>query len=257
MMKRVLLVLAGVGSPGCRHNRRWCSVDGGQHQISRHIYGHFSEHLGARIYGGFYGENNQLISNTRGIRNDVVDALKKMNIPNLREARRLLRRYLPLEGRNWSQEPASHVGEHLMGSGWKTTARYTRLLGHVRAVGNGALHLWQRERALREELPNGYSTPTSPASARCRAARHQWTRETLEREVLGCRQRGGAVGGNMTAEYHATASPVCCCLCRRNSRENKIFRIASGASSDDYHWTEVLMRDVPHEMLMALHSTIM
>ena len=53
--------------------------------ISRHIYGHFAEHLGRCIYGGFYvGEGNTKIPNTNGVRNDVVDALKKLKIPNLR-----------------------------------------------------------------------------------------------------------------------------------------------------------------------------
>ena len=37
--------------------------------------------------------------------------------------------------------------------------------------------------------------------------------------------------------------------------DDKIFRIASGANSSDYKWTEVLMRDIPHQMLegVALH----
>jgi alpha-N-arabinofuranosidase len=39
------------------------------------------------------------------------------------------------------------------------------------------------------------------------------------------------------------------------TNNEKIFRIASGANSGDYHWTEVLMRDIPHHMLegVALH----
>jgi len=53
--------------------------------INRNIYGHFAEHLGHCIYGGFYvGENNKQIPNTQGIRNDVVDALRKLKIPVLR-----------------------------------------------------------------------------------------------------------------------------------------------------------------------------
>ena len=55
------------------------------HLIDKNIYGHFAEHLGHCIYGGFYiGEGNKKIPNTNGIRNDVVDALKKLKIPNLR-----------------------------------------------------------------------------------------------------------------------------------------------------------------------------
>jgi alpha-N-arabinofuranosidase len=63
------------------------SLDAGlaETQISKHIYGHFAEHLGRCIYGGLYvGEDNTEIPNTNGVRNDVIEALKKLNIPNLR-----------------------------------------------------------------------------------------------------------------------------------------------------------------------------
>ena len=60
------------------------NADLGKDNISRHIYGHFSEHLGRCIYGGYWvGEDSEIV-NTRGIRKDVVDALKATNIPNLR-----------------------------------------------------------------------------------------------------------------------------------------------------------------------------
>src|SRR5215207_1409628 len=60
-------------------------ADQGKEKINKHIYGHFAEHLGRCIYGGFYvGEDNKKIPNTNGVRNDVVEALKKLNIPNLR-----------------------------------------------------------------------------------------------------------------------------------------------------------------------------
>jgi alpha-L-arabinofuranosidase len=56
----------------------------GTDTISRNIYGHFSEHLGRCIYGGIWVGENSPIPNTRGIRSDVVAALKKIKIPNLR-----------------------------------------------------------------------------------------------------------------------------------------------------------------------------
>src|SRR5690606_30527631 len=57
----------------------------GETTISRHIYGHFAEHLGRCIYGGFYvGEDNKTIPHTKGVRNDVIQALKELKIPNLR-----------------------------------------------------------------------------------------------------------------------------------------------------------------------------
>ena len=42
--------------------------------INKNIYGHFAEHLGRCIYGGFYvGDNNKKIPNKNGIRLDVID----------------------------------------------------------------------------------------------------------------------------------------------------------------------------------------
>ena len=56
----------------------------GKTRINRHIYGNFSEHLGRCIYGGFWVGEDSPIPNTRGIRNDIVAAMKKIKLPNLR-----------------------------------------------------------------------------------------------------------------------------------------------------------------------------
>jgi hypothetical protein len=48
------------------------NVDAGT--ISRHIYGHCAEHLGRCIYDGLFVGESSPIANTRGIRNDVVEA---------------------------------------------------------------------------------------------------------------------------------------------------------------------------------------
>lgn len=53
-------------------------------KISRHLYGHFAEHLGRCIYGGFWVGEDSPIPHTRGIRDDVVAALRALGIPNLR-----------------------------------------------------------------------------------------------------------------------------------------------------------------------------
>jgi hypothetical protein len=52
--------------------------------INRNIYGHFAEHLGRCIYDGLWVGEESYIPNTRGIRNDVVAALKNLGIPVLR-----------------------------------------------------------------------------------------------------------------------------------------------------------------------------
>jgi len=52
--------------------------------ISRNIFGQFAEHLGHGIYGGVWVGADSPIPNTRGIRNDVVAALKAIHVPNVR-----------------------------------------------------------------------------------------------------------------------------------------------------------------------------
>ena len=52
--------------------------------INRNLYGQFAEHLGHCIYGGIWVGPDSPIPNTRGIRNDVVAALKNLHLPVLR-----------------------------------------------------------------------------------------------------------------------------------------------------------------------------
>ena len=53
-------------------------------KIDKHIYGHFAEHLGRCIYGGFWVGKDSPIENIDGYRTDVVNAFKEIKIPNLR-----------------------------------------------------------------------------------------------------------------------------------------------------------------------------
>jgi alpha-L-arabinofuranosidase len=53
-------------------------------KIDRNLFGQFAEHLGHGIYEGIWVGPNSTIPNTRGIRNDVVAALKAIKVPNVR-----------------------------------------------------------------------------------------------------------------------------------------------------------------------------
>jgi alpha-N-arabinofuranosidase len=53
-------------------------------KINKNIYGHFSEHLGRCIYEGIWVGKDSPIPNTEGMRNDVLEALKELQIPVLR-----------------------------------------------------------------------------------------------------------------------------------------------------------------------------
>jgi alpha-N-arabinofuranosidase len=53
-------------------------------KIDRLIYSQFSEHLGNCIYDGMWVGENSPIPNIKGVRTDVVDALKKIQVPSMR-----------------------------------------------------------------------------------------------------------------------------------------------------------------------------
>src|SRR5471032_1279974 len=57
------------------------NADQGRDTISRHIYGHFAEHLGRGIYDGIWTRE---CAGPCHIRDDVAEALKAIKVPNIR-----------------------------------------------------------------------------------------------------------------------------------------------------------------------------
>jgi alpha-L-arabinofuranosidase len=53
-------------------------------KYDRNIFGQFAEHLGTGIYGGVWVGKTSKIPNVRGVRSDVVAALKAIRVPNVR-----------------------------------------------------------------------------------------------------------------------------------------------------------------------------
>ena len=53
-------------------------------RIEPDVYGQFAEHLGTGIYGGLWVGPQSKIPNTRGWRNDVVQALRRLEVPVVR-----------------------------------------------------------------------------------------------------------------------------------------------------------------------------
>jgi alpha-N-arabinofuranosidase len=81
-MLTTLVIGANVG-PAYAQNKLVIQADLGRETINKNIYGHFSEHLGRCIYGGYWVGEDSPIPNTRGIRKDVVEVLKKIKVPVL------------------------------------------------------------------------------------------------------------------------------------------------------------------------------
>ena len=74
------------GAPAVVAQKVQLSVDASKAgaKIDRNIFGQFAEHLGHGIYDGVWVGADSSIPNTRGIRNDVVAALKAIRVPNVR-----------------------------------------------------------------------------------------------------------------------------------------------------------------------------
>ena len=73
-------------APALRAQSLQLSVDASRSgpKIDRNLFGQFAEHLGHGIYEGIWVGPDSPIPNTRGIRNDVVSALKALHVPNVR-----------------------------------------------------------------------------------------------------------------------------------------------------------------------------
>ena len=81
------LISAGLmlsAAPALAQARIEVHADAPIHTIAPEIYGQFLEHVGTQPYGGIWVGEDSEIPNTDGIRNDVFDALKALEVPVVR-----------------------------------------------------------------------------------------------------------------------------------------------------------------------------
>ncbi|MEI9808674.1 MAG: hypothetical protein WDO16_12895 [Bacteroidota bacterium] len=82
MVKKIsslaLIIFLAIDFAAAQQNIIVVNAAEAKYVINKNIYGHFAEHLGHCIYDGFYvGDTNKIIPNTEGVRNDIIEALKK------------------------------------------------------------------------------------------------------------------------------------------------------------------------------------
>lgn len=227
-------------------------------KIDKHIYGHFAEHLGRNIYGGFYvGEDNTNIPHTDGVRNDVVEALKKLKVPNLRwpggcfaDTYQWKDGIGPKEDRPtlvntwWGNVTEDNsFGTHDFLNMCELLGTEPYLAGNIGSGTVQDLIDWVQYVNFEGESPmsklrkeNGREKPWNVKF---------WG---VGNEAWGC-------GGNMTPEYYANEYRKYATFMAGWTNEGGLYRIASGANSEDYNWTETLMKNIPLNMMsgVALH----
>ncbi|HUQ67009.1 MAG TPA: alpha-L-arabinofuranosidase C-terminal domain-containing protein [Flavitalea sp.] len=234
------------------------STDDSKTIISKHIYGHFAEHLGRCIYDGFYvGEKNKTIPNTKGIRNDIVAALKKLNIPNLRwPGGCFADTYHWKDGIGTKEKRPKMVNIWWGGItednsfGTHEFLNMCELLGAEPYISGNVGSGTAQELAEWVQYVNfkGVS-PMSDLRAK-NGRKEPWNVKFwgVGNEAWGC-------GGNMRPEYYADIYRKYATFMSDWTNSGKLMRIASGANSGDYNWTETLMKNIPEDMLggLALH----
>ena len=221
--------------------------------IDKHIYGHFSEHLGRCIYDGFWVSDTMKVPKKDRIRLDVVEALKKIQIPNLRwpggcfadeyhwrDGIGLRNKRPKMVNTNWGgvvEDNSFGTHEFLELCSLLKTEPY--IAGNVGSGTIDEMSKWIEYLNFDGESPmanlrkqNGHPKPFNVK---------YWG---VGNENWGC-------GGNMTAEYYANEYKRYASYCK-NYPNARLRKIAGGANSGDYHWTETLMKNVPLGMMWGI-----
>jgi len=222
-------------------------IDGSNpsNNISRHIYGHFSEHLGRCIYDGFWVGDSVNVAKKDRIRLDVVEALKRIKVPNLRWpggcfadeyhwrdgiGPRNQRPYMV--NTNWGGVTEDNsFGTHEFLELCSLIGCEPYIAGNV---GSGTV----------EEMAKWVEYLNSDAKSTMTDLRKQNGRNDPWRvKFWGVGNESWGCGGNMTADFYADQYKRYA-VYARNYKEAPLMKIASGANSGDYNWTETLMKNV-------------
>ncbi|MDT0142670.1 alpha-L-arabinofuranosidase C-terminal domain-containing protein [Microbacterium sp. PRC9] len=210
--------------------------------ISRHLYGHFAEHLGRCIYGGFYVGEDSSIPHERGIRLDVVEALKGIGIPNLRwpggcfaDEYHWRDGIGPKESRprmvntHWGDVVENnHFGTHEFMDLCEMLGADAYVSGNV---GSGSV----------QEMSDWVEYLTRDGDSPMASLRRENGRdEPWKVPFWGIGNEAWGCGGNFTAPQFASEARRYATFCRDHG-DNKLYRIAAGASDDDVTWTTALM----------------
>lgn len=209
--------------------------------ISRHIFGHFAEHLGRCIYDGLWVGEQSSVPNVRGWRSDLVAALRQLRIPNLRwPGGCFADDYHWRDGIGPRERRPKRINSHWGGViddnavGTHEFLDLCKQLGcepYLAAnVGSGT------PREVREWVEYCNSPVGSLAEERAANGR----REPWKIRLWGIGNENWGCGGNMTAEYYAGEYRKFATY-TRDFPDAPVFRVACGGP--DFHWTEVLMRD--------------
>ena len=224
--------------------------------VNRNIYGHFAEHLGRGIYEGIWVGPESPIPNTRGIRNDVVAALKELSIPVLRwPGGCFADEYHWEDGIGPREKRPAMINTHWGGVVEDNSFGTHEFMDLVELLGTDAYITGNVGSGTAQEMMEWVEYLTSDAVSPMANLRRQNGRDKAWRvPYFGIGNEPWGCGGNMRAEYYADEFRKYNTFIKNYDRAKPIYRIASGADSANYTWTEVMMDRVGRQMNgLSLH----
>lgn len=220
--------------------------------INREIYGNFSEHLGRCIYNGIFVGEDSPIPNTDGIRNDIIDAFKNIKLPVLRwPGGCFADEYHWKDGIGEKSLRKKMVNTHWGGVtednsfGTHEFFRLCELVGCEPYIagnlGSGTV----------QELSEWVEYMTfDGVSPMAELRRKNGSDKAWKLKYLGIGNENWGCGGNMNAEYYSNEYRKYATYCRNFGGE--LFKVACGPNSDDYNWTETIMKNIGSSMMNAI-----
>ena len=213
-------------------------------EIAPEVYGHFSEHLGRCIYEGLYVGENSDIPNVNGMRTDVVEALKEMQVPLLRwPGGCFADEYHWMDGIGDKSKRKKMINTHWGGVmednsfGTDEFMELCRQLGCKTYVnGNlGSGTVQEMSQWVEYMTLDGVSPMADLRKENGHPEPYKLDYFAVGNENWGC-------GGNMRPQYYGDLYRRYQTYLRQYSPDRKFKKIACGANNNDYHWTEEVLK---------------
>jgi alpha-N-arabinofuranosidase len=218
-------------------------------KIDRNIYGQFAEHLGRGIYEGVWVGEDSKIPNTRGYRSDVVAALKKLRVPVVRwPGGCFADEYHWREGIGPRAQRPVKINT-TWGGVEETNAFGTHeFLNFAELIGADAYVAGNVGSGSPQEMAEWVEYITSDTKSTLAELRRKNGRDKPWRlPYFGIGNETWGCGGNMRPEYFTDQYRQFQTFIKAPP-DNTPVKIASGANSDDYNWTEVMMSQAARHM---------
>ncbi|MBR4286820.1 MAG: alpha-N-arabinofuranosidase [Clostridia bacterium] len=213
-------------------------------KINKDIYGTFSEHLGRCIYEGVYVGEDSPIPNVKGMRKDVVSALKEMGIPVLRwPGGCFADEYHWKDGIGPKADRKKMINTHWGGVVEDNSFGTHEFFELCEQIGCEAYVNGNVGSGTVQEMSEWVEYMTFDGLSPMSELRKKNGREKPWKvKYFGVGNENWGCGGHMLPEFYADQYRRYETFVRDYNGNEHIYRIACGANAFDYNWTEVLMK---------------